>query len=254
MQTGSGRSGWVSRFSLLGISFALLLSGCASVATVTAPPTVAATAPADEDDFSQLIAQLRSDLNRYNKRESERQPGASSAPKSAKARDKEFARKAEELFAPLSALQMPVVGIRPVDIYDSWGAPRDGGKRPHRGIDIFASRGTGVVAVTDGIISYIGDQPKGGHSLWLTTENGTSFYYAHLDRWAPGIYEGMEVESGDLLGFVGNTGNAITTPPHLHFGINHLDEMVNPYPVLFRAAVVKQAHKRAPLGTGYGTR
>lgn len=253
MESKSGRSGWVSRFSLLVASSALLLSGCVTAATVAPVPTAAASA-SDEDDFSQLIAQLRSDLNRYNKRESDRQPGGASAPKSARARDKEFALKAEALFAPLSALQMPVVGIRPLDIFDSWGAPRDGGKRPHRGIDIFASRGTGVVAVASGIISYIGDQPKGGHSLWLTTENGTSFYYAHLDRWAPGIYEGMEVESGDLLGYVGNTGNALTTPPHLHFGINHLDEMVNPYPVLFRAAVVKQAHKRSPLGAGYGTR
>ncbi len=253
METGFGRSGWVGRLGLLGTLSALLLSSCVTATTV-APSTSVATSPADEDDFSQLIAQLRSDLNRYNKREKDRLPGGVTAPKSAKARESEFAQKAQALFAPLSPLQMPVVGIRPPDIYDSWGAPRDGGKRPHRGIDIFASRGTGVVAVTSGIISYIGDQPKGGHCLWLTTENGTSFYYAHLDRWAPGIYEGMEVVSGDLLGFVGNTGNALTTPPHLHFGINHLDEMVNPFPVLARAAVVKQAHKRSPLGTGYGTR
>lgn len=248
------RSGWVRRLSLLGLLSALTLTGCATTVSPAVTPTVA-TAPADEDDFSQLIAQLRSDLNRSVKREAERQARGVPVPKSAKARDNEFAEKARALFAPLSqAMHMPVVGIRPVDLDDSWGAPRDGGRRPHRGIDIFAPRGTAIVAVTDGIISYIGDQPKGGHCLWLTTESGTSFYYAHLDRWAPGLYEGMEVGKGDLLGFVGNTGNAKTTPPHLHFGINQNDEMVNPYPVLARAAVVMQASKRSPLGAGYGTR
>ena len=257
MHVHMGRCGWVNRGALLALALtaAFALTGCATTTVVAATPSVA-TAPADEDDFSQLIAQLRSDLNRNLKRESERRPSATAAPKSAKARDNEFAEKAKALFAGISrsSMLMPVVGVRSFDLDDSWGAPRDGGKRPHRGIDIFAPRGTAIVAVTDGVISYIGDQPKGGHCLWLTTEAGVSFYYAHLDRWAPGLYEGMEVFSGDLLGFVGNTGNAITTPPHLHFAINENDEMVNPYPVLKRAAPVKQAAKRSPLGTGYGTR
>jgi murein DD-endopeptidase MepM/ murein hydrolase activator NlpD len=64
----------------------------------------------------------------------------------------------------------------------------------------------------------------------------------------------MEVQSGDLLGYVGNTGNALTTPPHLHFGVNENDEMVNPYPMLAKAIPVRQAHIRTPLGSGYGTR
>ncbi len=110
-----------------------------------------------------------------------------------------------------------------------------------------------MVAVADGIISYIGDQPKGGHCLWLTTESGASFYYAHLDRWAPGLYEGMEVQSGDLLGFVGNTGNALHTPSHLHFGINQNDEMVNPYPLLARATPTQHARLHVELGGGFGT-
>jgi murein DD-endopeptidase MepM/ murein hydrolase activator NlpD len=63
----------------------------------------------------------------------------------------------------------------------------------------------------------------------------------------------MEVISGDLLGFVGNTGNAASTPPHLHFGINQSDEMVNPYPVLTRATPVAHAHVHSDLGGGYGT-
>lgn len=254
MYAGVGRSGWVGRLGLLAAAVSFVLTGCAT--TLPSPassPANAVTPPSDDDDFSQLVAQLRSDLSRYNKRESERQPSRPATSSSARARDNEFAERARALFAPLSALRMPVCNIIARQLDDSWGAPRDGGERRHKGIDIFAPRGAQVVAVSDGIISYIGDQPKGGHCLWLTTESGTSFYYAHLDRWAPGLYEGMEVQSGDLLGFVGNTGNAISTPPHLHFGVNQNDEMVNPYPVLTRATPVQNAHVRVELGGGYGT-
>lgn len=174
---------------------------------------------------------------------------------SAKSRDREFAERARALFAPLNAnLHMPVVGITPNDLDDSWGAPRDGGRRSHRGIDIFARRGTPVVAVADGIITYIGDQPKGGHCLWMTDESGTSYFYAHLDRWAAGIYEGMEIKRGELLGFVGNTGNAARTPAHLHFSINRNDEAINPYPILARAVPVLKAQVHSELSGGFGTR
>jgi murein DD-endopeptidase MepM/ murein hydrolase activator NlpD len=149
---------------------------------------------------------------------------------------------------------MPVVGVMPVELSNSWGNPRDGGKRKHKGIDIFAPKGTPVVAVADGIVSYIGDQPKGGHCIWLATENGASFYYAHLDRWAAGLFEGMEVRSGDLLGYVGNTGNAKYTPSHLHFGVNQNDEMVNPYPILTHAVAVKRARVAVESGSAMGTR
>lgn len=254
MEARLGRCGWVGRFSLLAPIVSTLLIGCATNQVATAPaPAPVSVMQSEDDDFSQLVAQLRSDLNRYNKRESDRQPAATKTT-TTRSVNTEFADKARALFAPLSALRMPVVGVIARQLDDSWGAPRDGGERRHKGIDIFAPRGTPIVAVTDGIISYIGDQPKGGHCMWLTTEAGTSFYYAHLDRWAPGIYEGMEVQSGDLLGFVGNTGNAITTPPHLHFGVNQNDEMINPYPVLTRAVPVKNAHVRVELGGGYGTK
>jgi len=253
MEGSFGRSGWVGRLSLFAAAVCLVLTGCATTVAPAAVQPVAIT-QSEDDDFSQLVAQLRADLNRYNKLEIERQPAPSAPARSTHARDTEFAAKARALFAPLSTLRMPVVGVNARQLYDSWGDSRDGGERKHKGIDIFAPRGTQVVAVTDGIISYIGDQPKGGHCLWLTNESGASFYYAHLDRWAPGLYEGMEVDSGDLLGFVGNTGNAATTPPHLHFGINQSDEMVNPYPVLTRATPIARAHVHADLGGGYGTR
>lgn len=252
MTSQRARSGWVGSLVAM-LAATLFLTACSTTTTVVATPAIPQS---EDDDFSQLIAQLSNDLNRYKSREIERAPSVTTVAPTKKERDREFAARASELFAPASALSlnMPVVGVRPYDISDSWGNARDGGKRKHRGIDIFAPKGTPVVACADGIVSFIGDQPKGGHCVWLTTENGASFYYAHLDRWASGLYEGMEVRAGDLLGYVGNTGNAKTTPSHLHFGVNQNDEMVNPYPILTKAAIVKRARIGADLGGAMGTR
>ena len=249
----SARRGGVGRWmALLGLL--LLLAGCSTTTTVVVetPPVL----PSDDDDFSELIAQLRADLNRHNSRQVAKAPTLNPTAPTAKARETEFAARAKTLFTSLSDsdLLMPVVGVQPFDLSNSWGDARDGGRRKHRGIDIFAPKGTGVVAVADGIISYIGDQPKGGHCLWLSTESGASFYYAHLDRWASGLYEGMEVRSGDLLGYVGNTGNAKYTPSHLHFAVNQNDEMVNPYPILTRATAVKRARVAVESGGALGSR
>ena len=245
------RNGWVSRVvPLLGTL--LLFTACASTAVVVATPPP----PAEDDDFTQLIAQMRSDLNRQTSRQVEKKPTMTATAETKKERDKEFAARAKALFAPLngSSLLMPVVGVRPFELENSWGNPRDGGKRKHKGIDIFAPKGTGIVAVADGIVSYIGEQPKGGNCLWLTTESGASFYYAHLDRWATGLYEGMEVRSGELLGYVGNTGNAKYTPSHLHFAVNENDEMVNPFPILTHATIVQHARVAVESGGAMGTR
>ncbi|MFL6245305.1 MAG: M23 family metallopeptidase, partial [Thermoanaerobaculia bacterium] len=169
--------------------FTLALGGCASIpfdrtaqpAPAPASTTSSASMGSDDDDWSQVIAQLKADLNRYNSREISRKPTIAPSTSTAQQRNREFADRAKALFAPLStmALRMPVVGVRNRELSDSWHDPRDGGVRLHKGIDIFAPKGTEIVAVVDGIISDIGDQPKGGHCLWLTTENGASFYYAH---------------------------------------------------------------------------
>jgi len=253
MKNTIARVGWVGRLiALPGLLF--LLNACSTTTTVVAAAPVPAVS--DDDDFSELMAQLRADLTRHNARQVERTPTVTASVDTKKERDKEFAARAKALFDGItnSTLTMPVVGVKPYDLYNSWGASRDGGRRKHRGIDIFAAKGTAVVAVADGIVSYIGEQPKGGQCIWLTTEAGASFYYAHLDRWAPGLYEGMEVRTGDLLGYVGNTGNAKTTPPHLHFGINENDEMVNPYPILTKATPVQRARVTVDAGSAMGTR
>ena len=249
------RSGWAGTFVVLSGLMLISLAGCASVPAAQpaqpSPSVSRASLPSDDDDWSQLKAQMRVDLNRYNSRELARTPAGPTATATTQSRDREFAAKAKAMFTPLSRmpLRQPVVGVRASRLEDSWHAPRDGG-RVHKGIDIFAPKGTEVVAVVDGVISFIGDQKLGGHCIWLTTENGASFYYAHLDRWAAGLYEGMEVQSGDLLGYVGNTGNAKYTPSHLHFGVDQNDEMVNPYPLLTSAIPTMQAHVHTTLSGG----
>jgi murein DD-endopeptidase MepM/ murein hydrolase activator NlpD len=259
MSGSIARRWWVGARSALSATAILSLAGCASIplpydfSKPAAAPAQSVSLPsADDDDWAHLEAQLRADLNRYNSREIARKPTVAPSATTANARDREFAARASALFAPLSAaaIRMPVVGVRRQDLDDSWHAPRDGGARQHKGIDIFAPKGTEVVAVSDGILSYIGDQKLGGHCVWLTTENGASFYYAHLDRWAAGLYEGMEVQAGDLLGYVGNTGNAKSTPSHLHFGINQNDEMVNPYPLLAHAVPTVHARIHVELSGG----
>lgn len=133
----------------------------------------------------------------------------------------------------------PVSGKGNADIGSFWGMERDGGKRAHEGIDIFAKRGTPVVAVTSGTISYTGERGLGGKQVWLRDGLfGKSIYYAHLDSIATG--SGASVKTGDTLGFVGNTGNAKTTVPHLHFGI-YRQGAVNPLPFVYRVAPLKQA-------------
>ena len=253
--------GWVCKFPVF---IAVVWTyGCATLPFGGAPAVPAAPAKvtaAEDDDLSDLVAQLRSDLNREKQFEAQRPQKNPSKQQLAggSSQDRAFADRAAKLFGQIDGLnlpiRMPVVGVRPADLDDSWHAPRDGGAREHKGIDIFAKKGTEVVAVADGVLSFIGDQRLGGHCIWLTTENGASFYYAHLDRWAPGLYEGMEVQSGDLLGYVGNTGNAAHTPSHLHFGINRNDEMINPFPILLKASWTPAAHAHVELHGGLGTR
>ncbi len=103
-------------------------------------------------------------------------------------------------------------------IQSFFGADRDGGQRSHHGVDIFAPRGTPVLATADGTVSRVQTTNRGGKVVWLRDPvRNASIYYAHLD--SQYVRSSQRVRRGDTLGFVGNTGNARTTPPHLHFGI-----------------------------------
>ena len=112
----------------------------------------------------------------------------------------------------------PVKG--PVRIGQGWGAPRDGGRRRHQGIDLLAPAGTPLVAVASGTISRLSNQDRGrgGISLWLRDHQGAAYYYAHNQHNL--VRPGQRVQVGQLLARVGATGNARGGPPHLHFQIH----------------------------------
>lgn len=135
---------------------------------------------------------------------------------------------------PPSSLPVPVEGVAPGSIADTWGAGRSGG-RSHEGVDIFAPRGTPVLSSTRGIVSSIRETGLGGRQAWVLGPGLERHYYAHLDDWAEGLEEGAVVQAGQPLGEVGDTGNARGTPPHLHYGIYGRDGALDPLPRL-RAA------------------
>lgn len=132
---------------------------------------------------------------------------------------------------PDRRLAMPVEGVRVSAVGDSWHAPRSGG-RLHEGQDIFAARGTAVRSATEGYVVRVGESPLGGNTVWVTGAGGRSYYYAHLDSYAPGLAVGDYVTTETVLGFVGATGNAAGTSPHLHFGVYAAGVVVNPLPLL----------------------
>ena len=133
-----------------------------------------------------------------------------------------------------ATLPVPVAGVRPGQLADTWGGPRSGGRR-HEGIDIFARRGTPVLSATEGIVLSVGTNPLGGRVVWVLGPGGQRHYYAHLDRYGD-VHAGVRVLPGTIVGYVGNTGNAATTPPHLHYGIYTVDGPIDPYPFLRPAA------------------
>ena len=121
----------------------------------------------------------------------------------------------------------PVAGVSAKAIQSFWGANRDGGRRSHEGVDIFAPRGTPVLAGVAGFVSSTGNRGLGGKQVWLRDGLlGNSLYHAHLDSII--VTRGQRVKVGDTLGLVGNTGNARTTAPHLHFGVYTRGGAINP--------------------------
>ncbi|AEI47845.1 peptidoglycan DD-metalloendopeptidase family protein [Runella slithyformis] len=129
-------------------------------------------------------------------------------------------------------LSFPVARRDSRNIISFWGMARDGGRRSHEGIDVAAPRGTPVVAAANGYISSVGVNNLGGNVIFQQVENGgITLYYAHLDSQM--AVSGQRVSIGDTIGTVGNTGNAITTGPHLHFGIyQSFRSAIDPLPFL----------------------
>lgn len=132
---------------------------------------------------------------------------------------------------PDQQIAMPVKDVSKHQVTNTWHAPR-GTDRLHKGQDIFAPRGTPVLSATEGYIANIGENSLGGQTVSVVGKGGRAYYYAHLDSYAPGIAEGNWVTAQTVLGYVGTTGNAAGTPPHLHFGVYAPGGAMNPLPLL----------------------
>jgi murein DD-endopeptidase MepM/ murein hydrolase activator NlpD len=141
---------------------------------------------------------------------------------------------------PSQPLLVPVAGVLPAQLADTYTQSRGNG-RSHDAIDIMAPRGTPVYAVEDGrVVKLFLSQPGGITLYQFDPSERLAYYYAHLDGYAPGIAEGRTVKRGELIGYVGSTGNASPDAPHLHFAIFVLGPekrwwkgtAINPYPLL----------------------
>jgi murein DD-endopeptidase MepM/ murein hydrolase activator NlpD len=152
------------------------------------------------------------------------------------------ARLSPEAALAAKGLIIPVEGVDPSRVRDSYTASRGG--RTHDAVDIMAPRGTPVIAADSGTIFKLRQNQAGGITIYqLDPEERFVYYYAHLDRYEPGLVEGMTIRQGDVLGFVGTTGNAPKDTPHLHFQVMLYrgrgqywgGEPINPHPFLTRA-------------------
>lgn len=151
------------------------------------------------------------------------------------------AASAPEVAVPVeNQLLIPVVGVKANALQDTFNQAR-GAERRHEAIDILAPKGTQVFAVADGKIAKLFDSKLGGLTLYQFDTNAQlAYYYAHLDRYADGVQEGMALKRGDLVGYVGTSGNADPNTPHLHFAVFVLGpekqwwkgSPINPYPLM----------------------
>lgn len=141
-----------------------------------------------------------------------------------------------------SGLIVPVAGVGGAALRRDWGDTRDGGARTHQGLDIMAPSGTPVVAAADGVVEKL-FYSNGGGGITLYERSGDGrwmFYYAHLAGYAARVAEGQRIRAGDLIGYVGDTGNAGAGNYHLHFGVSAMapgerwyqGRAIDPYPLL----------------------
>jgi murein DD-endopeptidase MepM/ murein hydrolase activator NlpD len=147
---------------------------------------------------------------------------------------------AEQVQVAPSGLAIPVVGVKPEQLTDTFDQARNNGRR-HDAIDIMADEGTPVIAAADGTIEKLFNSVRGGLTIYERSTDGKwMYYYAHLSAYAPGIAEGQQVKRGQVIARVGHTGDASAAGPHLHFAINSMapgerwwnGTPINPYPLL----------------------
>lgn len=128
---------------------------------------------------------------------------------------------------PETKIEIPIRSVKKSQITDTFGAPR-GADRRHQGQDIFAPRHTPIYSATGGYVWRIGENALGGNTVWIIGAGGRVYYYAHLEIYAENLKVGDAVTTETILGYVGTSGNANGTPPHLHFGVYTSSGAVNP--------------------------
>ena len=147
---------------------------------------------------------------------------------------------AQQIQVAPSGLALPVMGIGPDKLVDTYDAARGEG-RSHDAIDIMADEGTPVIAAADGTIEKLFNSVRGGTTIYeRSVDQKWVYYYAHLSAYAPGLAEGQQVKRGQVIARVGHTGDASPSGPHLHFAINSMapgerwwnGTAINPYPLL----------------------
>ena len=147
---------------------------------------------------------------------------------------------AEQVQVGPSGLAIPVTGVKADQLSDTYDEARGAGRR-HDAIDIMAAEGTPVIAAADGNVEKLFNSARGGITLYVRSpDQKWTYYYAHLQRYAPGVHEGQDVKRGQVIALVGHTGDASAAGPHLHFAINVMGNgerwwqgtPINPYPLL----------------------
>ena len=147
---------------------------------------------------------------------------------------------AEQVVVGPSGLAIPVTGVKADQLTDTYDQARGSGRR-HDAIDIMAAEGTPVIAAADGKVEKLFNSVRGGITIYVRSpDQKWQYYYAHLQRYAPGLHEGQDVKRGQVIGLVGHTGDASAAGPHLHFAINTMGPgerwwqgtAINPYPLL----------------------
>lgn len=205
------------RLGALALTLSLSLSGCAIAIGAPPEPGASSQRPRRERPRDQIV--IRANRPAAGESHAVIEPGE---------------------LAPGASLLIPVRGIRPDQLRDSYADARSGG-RVHNAIDIMAPGGTPVLAAADGTIHRLRTGGLGGVTIYqIGTDGRTMYYYAHLQRYAAGIRDGTPVRRGQVIAYVGDTGNAGSGNYHLHFSVGRLpdpqrywdSENVNPYPLL----------------------
>ncbi len=159
----------------------------------------------------------------------------------------------------LPDLILPIEGLTPASLHDNFDEMHFG--HAHEAIDIMSPKGTPVRAVVSGVIRKLFLSAAGGNTIYqFDAANTYCYYYAHLDRYADGVHEGVEVKAGDVIAFVGFSGNASPLAPHLHFAVTELGpekqwwkgKVVNPFPALLAAVKRAKFSPKPPASKAHG--